>query len=758
VATVEKKAGAFIRQDGKDKVTGLGRYTADLTRTGMLHARFRYSDHAHARLVSVDTSRARALPGVFAVLTQEDVPDVRYGGFVEDRTLFARDVVRFEGEIVAAVAALTPEIADRAAALIDVEYEPLPVVRDSEAALVAGTVLVHSGWDGYEANEDLVRDGNDCSRSTIVKGDVEAGLAEADVVVKERYVADMSHAVPIEPRAIVAEWQGDKVTVWSSTQVPFIARAGVATTLELSEADVRIIVPHLGGGFGGKCEFHFEAQVAALARAANRPVRLVFTRREEFLAPDHRREGQVLELETGVMNDGTLVARRGHIVLDNGAYAADAPFFPQMAAMMAVGPYRVPHVSIEAHLAYTNTTPSGSVRAPTAPQSCWALEQHMDAVAEAVGIDPVELRRRNIVREGDESATRQVFTPIAAAETLERAVEMIGYGRELPEDEAIGVACGWWPSFAMPSGAHVKLHGDGSGTIVTGAQECGTGSVMALPLLAAEVLGMRPEQFTVVYQDTDAGPWDAGASGSQTTFNNGRAVVQAAIDVRDQLLELAEEVLEAARADLELVDGRVQVKGSPTTGVDITELAEKAAGDKLLLGRGSGSPAPLPDCDASGCTGRLGMESFLAPTFMTHAVRCKVDRATGVVRVLEVAAAHDSGRVLNRMGADGQVEGGVAMGIGMALSEGSQISDDGRNLNPYLLDYKLQTAADVPSIWVDWVGAPDPNAGPNGAKAVAEPPCVPTPGAVGNAIAKVTGRRVHQLPMTPLRVWEAGQG
>ena len=757
MATVEKKPETFIRQDGKDKVTGLGRYTADLTRTGMLHARFRYSDHAHARLVSVDTTRARALPGVFAVLTQDDVPDVRYGGFVEDRTLFARDVVRFEGEIIAAVAALTPEIADRAVELIEVEYEPLPVVRDSEQALLAGSVLVHSGWEGYEANEELVRDGNDCSRSTIVKGDVEAGLADADVVVKERYVADMSHAVPIEPRAIVAEWQGDKVTVWSSTQVPFIARSGVATTLELSEADVRIIVPHLGGGFGGKCEFHFEAHVAALARAANRPVRLVFTRREEFLAPDHRREGQVLELETGVMNDGTLVARRGHLVLDNGAYAADAPFFPQMAAMMAVGPYRIPHVSIDAHLAYTNTTPSGSVRAPTAPQACWALEQHMDAVAEAVGLDPVELRRRNIVHEGDESATRQVFTPIAAAEALERAVEMIGYGRELPDDEAIGVACGWWPSFAMPSGAHVKLHGDGSGTIVTGAQECGTGSVMALPLLAAEVLGMRPEQFTVVYQDTDAGPWDAGASGSQTTFNNGRAVVQAAIDVRDQLLELAEDVLEAARADLELVAGRVQVKGSPTTGVDISELAEKAAGDKLLLGRGSGSPAPLPDCDASGCTGRLGMESFLAPTFMTHAVRCKVDRATGVVRVLEVAAAHDSGRVLNRIGADGQVEGGVAMGIGMALSEGSQISDDGRNLNPYLLDYKLQTAADVPSIRVDWVGAPDPNAGPNGAKAVAEPPCVPTPGAVGNAIAKVTGRRVRQLPMTPLRVWEAVQ-
>ena len=670
MAIVEERREPFIRQDGKDKVTGLGRYTADLTRTGMLHARFRYADHPHARVLRVDTSRARALAGVFAVLTQDDVPDVRYGGFVEDRTLFARDVVRFEGEIVAAVAALTPEIAERAVELIEVDYEPLEAVSDPEHALLDGTILVHAGWEGYEANADLVRSGNDCSRSTIAKGDVEAGMAEADVVVKERYVADMSHAVPIEPRAIVAEWQGDKVTVWTSTQVPFIARSGIATTLQLPEADVRVIVPHLGGGFGGKCEFHFEAHVAALARAASRPVRLVFTRREEFIAPDHRREGQVVEIETGAMRDGTLVARRARLVLDNGAYSADAPFFPQLAAMMVVGPYRIPHVSVDAHLAYTNTTPSGSVRAPTAPQACWALEQHMDAVAEAIGMDPVELRRRNIVREGDESATRQVFTPIAAAEALERAVEMIGYGRELPDDEAIGVACGWWPSFAMPSGAHVKLHGDGSGTIVTGAQECGTGSVMALPLLAAEVLGMRPEQFTVVYQDTDAGPWDAGASGSQTTFNNGRAVVAAAVDVRDQLLELAEEVLEAARADLELVGGRVQVKGSPTTGVEIAELAEKAAGDKLLLGRGSGSPAPLPECDPSGCTGRLGMESFLAPTFITHAARCKVDRATGVVRVLEVAAAHDSGRVLNRIGADGQVEGGVAMGIGMALSEG----------------------------------------------------------------------------------------
>jgi CO/xanthine dehydrogenase Mo-binding subunit len=754
VATAEKP---FIRQDGKDKVTGNGRYTADLTLTGMLHAKFRFADHAHARVLSIDTTAARALEGVFAVITQADVPDIRYGPFVQDRTLFASDVVRFEGELVAAVAALTPDIAQRAAELIEVEYEPLPVVNDPEAALEAAATLVHDGWREYGADENLVRDGNDCSRSTIAKGDVEKALAEADEVVKERYVADMSHAVPIEPRAIVAQWQGDKVTIWSSTQVPFIARSGVATTLEMPEADVRIVVPHLGGGFGGKCEFHFEAQVAALARAAGRPVRLVFSRREEFIAPDHRREGQVLELETGVNRDGTLVARRARLVLDNGAYSADAPFFPQLAAMMAVGPYRVPNLFVDASLAYTNRMPSGSVRAPTAPQACWAVEQHMDSVAERIGLDPVELRRRNVVREGDEGPARQVFGPIGAAEALDRVAEMIDYGRALPDGEAIGVALGWWPSFGMPSGAHIKINGDGSGTIITGAQECGTGSVMALPLLAAQVLGMRPQQFTVVYQDTDAGPWDAGASGSQTTVNNGRAVMQAAGDIREQLLDLAEEELEAARADLELADGQVRVKGSPTKSVDIAALAGKAQGDKLLLGRGSGSPPATPPSDLSGCTGRLGMESWVGPTFMAHATRVRVDRETGVARVLEVAAAHDSGTVVNRIGADGQVEGGVVMGIGMALSEGTQVGDDGRQLNPYLLDYKLQTASDAPPIAVDWVVVPDYEVGPNGAKGVAEPPCVPTPGAVGNAIAKATGARVHRLPMTPARVWEAMQ-
>ena len=280
---------------------------------------------------------------------------------------------------------------------------------------------------------------------------------------------------------------------------------------------------------------------------------------------------------------------------------------------------------------------------------------------------------------------------------------------------------------------------------------------MALPMLAAEVLGMKPEDFSVLYQDTDAGPFDSGASGSQTTFNNGRAVLRAAEDVREQLLDLAEEELEAARADLELVDGTVRVKGSPTKSVSIPALAEKAHGDKLLLGRGADAVPAMPEVDASGCTGRLGSESFLAPTFITHAVRCKVDRDTGVVRVLDVAASHDCGRIINPIGANGQVEGGVVMGIGMALTEGTLLDEDGRQRNPHLLDYKLQTMSDSPPIKIHFVEIDTPNAGPMGSKGIGEPPCVPTPGAVANAIRKVTGRRIDRLPMTPERVWEAMQ-
>jgi CO/xanthine dehydrogenase Mo-binding subunit len=578
-------------------------------------------------------------------------------------------------------------------------------------------------------------------------------MASADVVVSGRYLADGSQGAPIEPRAVLAHWQGDRVTVWSSTQVPFMARSGVAHVLQIPESKVRVIVPLLGGGFGSKCDFHFEGHVAALARAAGRPVKLVFSRVEEFVAPDHRREGMVIELESGARRDGTLLARRGRIVLDGGAYCGEGGFFAQLAAMHACGPYVIENVSVESRLVYTNNQPSGSIRAPTAPQMCWAVEQHMDELADALDLDPVELRRRTLIEEGAESPTRQVFGPLGIKETLERAVELIGYGRELPEGEAIGFACAWWPSFGVESGAYVKLNADGTGTIVTGAQENGSGAVMGLPLLAAGALGMKPEDFSILYQDTDAGPWDMGSSGSQTTFNNGRAVVAAAREVRSRLLELASEKFEIAVDDLEIADGAVRVKGTPSTTVSIAELAGSGA---TIIGKGSGrvpeTPTASPD---SGCVGRLGFESFLEPQLITHAAHVRVDRETGVTRVLGVAAVHDSGRILNPIGASGQVYGGVVMGIGQALTEGTQLDEAGRQRNPHLLDYKLPTASDVPRIDVAYVETPALDGGPDGSKGMGEPPCVPTAGAIANAIAKATGMRVRQLPMTAERVWEA---
>ena len=747
----------FVRADGPDKVTGSGRYTADLTLTGMLAAKFRYADVSHARITKLDTTAALAIPGVFAVLTAADVPDVHFGPFVADRTLFARDVVRFEGEVVAAVAAITPEVAQRAADAIVVEYEALPVITDIEDALGAGSPLVHTGWSDYGAANPVVRDRNDASFSSITKGDVDAGLAEADHIVESRYVADGCHAAPIEPRAVLAQWEGDKVTIWTSTQVPFDARAGVCETLELPANRVRIIVAHLGGGFGGKCGFHYEAHVAALAKATKRPVRLLFSRREEFLAPDRRREGMVIDITTGVRNDGTITARKAWIAIDNGAYTADAGFFPQLAAMHVAGPYKIPNVHVDAHLVYTNHQPSGSVRAPTAPQTCWALESHTDEVAAAVGMDPVAFRRLNAVDTGAVGPSGQTYGEIGVQQCIEEATKLVGYGQTLPDDEAIGVAIGWWPSFAVPSGAYLKLDGDGSGQIITGAQECGTGAVMTLRQLAADELGMDPENFELVYQDTSVAPYDMGATGSQTLFNNGRAVVAAAGQVAEQLRKLAAEFLEAAPGDIVLADGHAHVAGSPSSTVSIAELAGIAAGGELLIGHGSGAPPAAPPLAGSSCVGDLGMASFVAPQFSCHAVRVRLDRDTGVVRVLEVGAAHDSGTIINELGALGQVEGGVMMGVGQALTEGTQYDDQGRQRNAGLLEYKLQTCADTPVIRTHFVQINTPDAGPRGAKGLAEAPNVATAAAISNALAKLVGKPVRRLPMTAERVWEAMQ-
>ena len=743
----------FIRADGPDKVTGSGRYAADMTLTGQLVAKFKYGEVSHGRITKLDVEAARAIPGVFAVLTADDVPEVRYSYGLADRTLFATDVIRFEGEVVAAVAAIDEATAERALDAIVLDVEPLEPILDMEAALAADSALVHENVDSYEVTGDTPHNGNLATHSSISMGDAQAAMATAAKVVSGHYLADASHATPIEPRAVLAQWEGDRVTVWTSTQVPFDARAGVSETLELPASKVRIIAPHVGGGFGGKCGAHFEPHIAALSRAAKRPVKLVFSRWEEFTAPDRRREAMIIDVTTGVDADGAIVARTGEILLDNGAYMADASFFAQAAAMHLAGPYVIPNVHIDAKLVYTNRQPSGSVRAPTAPQACWALESHTDEIAAAIGMDALDFRRKNIVTTGSVGVVGQTYDEIGLDQCLELATASAGWGDELPEGEALGISVGWWPSFAAPAGAYAKLHGDGTVQVITGASECGTGSVMTLRMLAAEELGVDETSVELIYQDTGAAPAGPGSSGSMTLFNHGRAVEKASRAVADQLKELAAAHLEANVDDIVLSNSTASVAGSPAVSVPIVELAaESETGE--LLGSATADAREWPEISGSTCLGEQGFSSFLAPQFSCHVARVRVDKDTGVTRVLEVHAAHDSGTILNPVAAHGQVEGGVLMGVGQSLTEGTRYDEDGKQLNAGLLEYKLQTIADAPKITTQFVEIFTENAGPRGAKGLAEAPNVATCGAVNNAIGNATGVRVYQLPMTAERVWE----
>ena len=439
-------------------------------------------------------------------------------------------------------------------------------------------------------------------------------------------------------------------------------------------------MPLLGGGFGAKCDFHFEGHVAALARAARRPVKLVFSRREEFFAVGHRREGMVIELETGARADGTLVARKARLVLDKGAYCGEGGFFAQMAAMHALGPVRDRERRTSSRPSTTRTTSRrSSIRAPTAPQVCWALEQHMDELAAALGMDPVELRRRTLIENGSVTATGQVLERIAMKETLEKAVELIGYGQELPEDEAIGVAVGWWPCFSAKRGAYVKLNADGTGTIITGAQENGTGAVMAMPTSSPSELGHAAR-----------GLLDPLPGHRRRALGHG--LVRLADDVqqrprrdrsrRRRARAAARRRGRAARGgaadDLELAEGTVRVKGSPDKSVTIADLA----GGGTFHGKGPGELPEAPPVAGRGLR-RPARPRVVPRAAADHARRARQGRprAPASSRVLQVAAAHDCGMILNPIGADGQVYGGVVMGIGQALTEGTQLDDDGRQRN-----------------------------------------------------------------------------
>ena len=735
------------RIDAPGKVTGSAVYAADFALPGMLYGKVFRSAEPHARLVRIDTARAAAMPGVRAVITAADAADVRYGAAVKDEPVFAPDVVRYVGQPLAAVAAVTLEAAEAALAAIEAVYEPLPPVLDLAAALAPGAPLVHEGWRSYTAIPILQRDGNVCNRARIVVGDVERGWAEADHVFEHRFTTAMVHQGYTEPRAAVAAWDSSgQVTVWSNTQLPFDVQATLADILAITPSKVRIIVPGVGGGFGGKLRIGVEHFAALLARKSGRPVKVMTTSEEELTAA-YPRQGTVIELKTGVTRDGRLTARQGRIYFDTGAFAGSGPGVASVATMVLAGPYRTPNLHLEGYAVYTNKTNCGSYRAPSGPQANFAVESQMDIIADALGIDPLELRLRNIVHEGDEGPTGQVLTAVGLEECLRRAADAIGWPDRRPgPGRGKGLAIGWWTTTGGSSGVYVKINPDGSVTLNTGAVEIGTAALTGAAQVLAEALGVDLADITVISGDTGSTPFDFGAQGSRTAFAVGNACRAAAAELERKLFELAAAHLKTTEDALTLRDKHVV---GPDGRVSLAELARQsqvAGGGMIAHGT---FIAPGTPYDTKRVEGHV-YPAFHSPSFHAHAVDLSVDVETGEVTIHKYVVAQDVGFALNPIYIEGQIEGGVAQGLGQTLSE-EIVYRDGRVLNANLTDYKMPTTLDVPRIESILVEHPG-RVGPFGAKGVGEPPNIEPPAAVANAIAAAVGARITSLPITAEKI------
>ena len=746
--TAGKAVGARVpRLDAHGKVTGRAVFGADFALPGMLHGKILRSTEPHARIVAIDVTRAAALPGVRAIITARDVPDVRYGGALKDETVFATDRVRYVGQPVAAVAATTPEAADAALAAIAVRYEPLPAVLDAEAAMTPGAPLVHEDWARYTAIPLLHREGNVCNRARIVAGDVERGFEEADRIFEHRFTTGMVHQGYTEPRAAVASWDtAGAVTVWSNTQLPFEVQNTLAEILELPPSKIRVIVTAIGGGFGGKLRVGVEHFAAFLARRTGRPVKVMTTTEEELTAA-YPRQGTVIDLKTGVTRDGRIVAKQGRIVFDTGAFAGSGPGVASVATLVLAGPYRIPSLLIEGYAVYTNKTNCGSYRAPSGPQANFACESQMDIIADALGLDPLELRLRNIVHEGDEGPTGQVLSGVGLEECLRKAAAAIGWQDRKPGTwRGKGLACGWWTTTGGSSGVYVKLHPDGSIALNTGAAEIGSAALTGAAQILADELGVEVADITLVSADTLATPFDFGAQGSRTTFAVGNACRIAAADLRTQLFRLASAQLGLPEESLSLRDGQVVADGKRLALADLARLSNQSGGG--LIAHGAFVAPPTPH-DAKRVEAHV-YPAFHSPSFHAHAVDLSVDPDTGEVTLHRYVVAQDVGRAINPTYIEGQIEGGVTQGLGQALSE-EIVYREGRVLNPNLTDYKMPTTLDVPPI--ESILVEHPSAlGPHGAKGVGEPPNIEPPAAVANAIAVATGVRITSLPITAEKI------
>jgi CO/xanthine dehydrogenase Mo-binding subunit/aerobic-type carbon monoxide dehydrogenase small subunit (CoxS/CutS family) len=739
------------RSDAVDKVTGRARYVTDLELPGMAHAALLRSPYAHARIVRIDARAARAVPGVHAVLTGADLTwcDPYYGPAFRDRPVLAIDVVRFEGEPVVAAAAVDAATATRALELVEVEYEELPAVTTLAEALAPGAPLVHTAepLSGHFADLSSLRPRpgtNVCHQFAYARGDVERALAGADLIVEDAFAFPRVQHVAMEPHAAVAVWDdADSLTVWASTQNPFSVRVELARMFGAPLGRIRIVVPLVGGGFGSKTYAKLEPIAAVLARVVRRPVKLAISVEEAFRTV--RRCDARSSVRLGFRGDGTLVAVDCQADFDVGAYADIGPRIIQKGTYTATGPYRVAHVRLASTAVYTNTTPGGAFRGFGVPQLAWAVESLMDEAARRLDRDPVELRGQNLLAHGEEFAPGD--TPIDGKfeESLSRAAEAIGWTQPLVAGRGRGVAMMLKASIAPSvSEAIVRLHADASVTVLASTVELGQGARTVMAQIAAEVLAVPIERVTVLLPDTSVTPYDQTTSSSRSTTMVGKAVQLAAGDVAEQLVRIAARVLDTPGATLGIDEGAV-VHGERRLAYDALLRDHFGMAGGELIGRGVVAPGPS--------AAPLGGSTPFWETAV-GAAEVTLDVETGALTVEDYVSVADVGRCINPLSCETQDEGAVVQGLGHTLFE-EMVYDGGQLLNGTLLDYRVPRADDVAGRlrcrFVENADGP----GPFGAKGAGEGSLVPVSPAVGNALARLTGIRFRELPLTPERVWRA---
>ena len=745
--TTPQVGRSMARADAAEKLRGDAQYVGDLVVPRMLHGKVLRSPYPHARIVSIDTTAAEAMPGVVSILTAADLMDIDpfYGHAIKDRPILAIDRVRFAGEPVAAVAAADQATAEAAVRAIVVEYDDLPVVATVDAALAADAPLVHDGplraGDFHGLGTLGERDGNVCYRYTIDRGDVEAVFAEADIVVEGDYRFPAAYQYAMETHSVVAQVDADGIRIWATCQHPFLVRAEIAALFGVPLGRVRINVPYLGGGFGSKSYTKMEPITVALARKAGRPVRIV-NRVDESMVTT-RRHNMTARVRTAATSDGRLLARDVQAWFDTGAYADNGPRVTATGGDAAPGPYRWSAVRVDAACVYTNTAPSGSYRAFGASHLQWAGELQVDEVARRVGLDPVEIRRRNLLRRGEQ--VRPGGKPLDAdlVGDVEKVAEALDWSRPKAPGTGRGVSVGLLAAGAHPvSSAVVRMEADGTAVVLVGSTEVGQGQRTAFAQIAGEVLAMPAER--VVCQATDTGftPYDRSTGASRSTTLAGLAVQRAAEAVRADLVAIATTIWPDDPEAIELRDGAAWRGDGSRTYPELIARRFGLTGGQLI-----GEGGVHPEGTGSYAEGPVFWEVCIG------AAEVAVDRESGVVSVLRTATIADVGTAINPQLVERQDEGATMQGIGNALFE-EMIFSDGLLLNDTLLDYRVPSLTDLPAASACVIVENADGPGPFGAKGCGEGAFAGIIAAIATAVADA-GVAVRELPLTPERVWRA---